>query len=397
MRNHIHRIEWLLVIVPGALVVLAVAVVVVSPRLDQPSPPAALPLEPGETETMRARVVEILEEGTVESADGPEQPYQRLLVRIESGSMAGQQIVVEEGVTTIIGDQRLFEPGDAVFLERTVGPREDRFYVSDAVRLVPLLFLVLLFVALVAGVGRWKGVRSLGGTVFSLAVIFGFILPQIVAGRDPVLVSVVGAVLLLSVSTYLTYGVNLKAHAAVAGMALSLTLTGALARLFVGWARLGGMGMEESSFLVLELGSGVNLRGLVLGGIIIGSLGVLDDVCVGQSSAIFELVRANRELSWLDLFRSSLNIGTDHIAAMVNTLLLAYVGGAMPLMLAFIIYQEPLLQRINREPIAEEIVRTLAGSCGLVLAVPITSLIATSLAHWFVQRQDPKATHQSAQ
>ena len=392
-----HRIEWLLVVVLAVLVALAVAVVVVTPWLGQPPPPAAEPLAPGETETMRARVVEILEEGRIELVDGHAQPYQRLLVRVEGGSMAGQQIVVEEGVTNIIGDQRLFQPGDSVFLERTAGPGEDRFYISDAVRLVPLLFLALLFVTLVVSVGRWKGVRSLGGTVFSLGVIFGFILPQIVAGRDPVVVSIVGAVLLLSVSTYLTYGVNLKAHAAVAGMALSLTLTGVLARFFVGWSRLGGMGMEESSFLVLELGSGINLRGLVLGGIIIGSLGVLDDVCVGQSSAIFELLRANRELSWLDLFRSSLNIGTDHIAAMVNTLLLAYVGGAMPLMLAFIIYQEPLLQRINREPIAEEIVRTLAGSCGLVLAVPITSLIATSLARWFAQRQDAKTTHQDAQ
>lgn len=386
-----RRIEWFLVVALAALVVVAVAVVVVAPRLGQQRPSGDVPLEPGETETMRARVVEVLEEGGLEQG---EEPYQHLLVHIDTGSMAGREVVVEEGVTRIIGQQRLFEPGDRVFVERTVGSGEDRFYISDAVRLAPLLFLVLLFIALVVVVGRWKGVRSLGGTLFSLAVIFGFILPQIVAGRDPVLVSIVGSILLLSVSTYLTYGMNLKAHAAVAGMVLSLTLTGALAHLFVGWSRLGGMGMEESSFLVMELGSDINLRGLVLGGIIIGSLGVLDDVCVGQASAIFELIRANRELSWLDLFRRSLNIGTDHIAAMVNTLLLAYVGGAMPLMLAFMIYQEPFLRRINREPIAEEIVRTLAGSCGLVLAVPITSVIASFLASRFIQWQETKGRDQ---
>jgi uncharacterized membrane protein len=235
-------------------------------------------------------------------------------------------------------------------------------------------------------VGRWKGLRSLGGSLFSLAMIFAFVLPQIVAGRNPVGISIVGSILMLSVSTYLTYGVNLKAHAAVAGMFLSLTLTGVLAWLFVGWTRLSGMGMEESAFLVMAFGSDINLRGLVLGGIIIGSLGVLDDICVGQASAVFELINANPELSWLDLFRSSLNIGTDHIAAMVNTLLLAYVGGAMPLMLAFTIYRESLLRRINREPIAEEIVRTLAGSTGLVLAVPITGLIASLLARWTIRR-----------
>jgi len=386
-----RRMEWLLVVALAALVVLAVAIVVVAPRLGQQRPPADVPLEPGETETMRGRVVEVLEEGGLEQG---EEPYQHLLVHVETGSMAGREVVVEEGVTRIIGQQRLFEPGDRVFVERTAGRGEDRFYISDAVRLAPLLFLVFLFIALVVAVGRWKGVRSLGGTLFSLAVIFGFILPQVVAGRDPVLVSIVGSILLLSVSTYLTYGMNLKAHAAVAGMVLSLTLTGALAHLFVGWSRLSGMGMEESSFLVMELGSGINLRGLVLGGIIIGSLGVLDDVCVSQASAVFELIRANRELGWLDLFRRSLNIGTDHIAAMVNTLLLAYVGGAMPLMLAFMIYQEPLLRRINREPIAEEIVRTLAGSCGLVLAVPITSVIASLLASRFIQWQEAKGRDQ---
>jgi uncharacterized membrane protein len=377
-----RRLEWLLVVALAALVVLAAAIVVVGPQLVQRSSRPDQSLEPGETETMSAQVVEVLEESTIELGDGSTQPYQRLVVRIETGSMAGREVVVEEGAMNIINQGRLFEPGDRVFLERAAGPEEDRFYISDVMRLGPLLFIVLLFVVLVVTVGRWKGVRSLGGTLFSLAVIFAFILPQIVAGRDPVAVSIVGSILLLSVSTYLTYGVNLKAHAAVAGMALSLTLTGGLAWLFVGWARLTGMGVEESSFLVMEFGSDINLRGLVLGGIIIGSLGVLDDVCVGQASAVFELVGANRELSWLELFRSSLNIGTDHIAAMVNTLLLAYVGGAMPLILAFTIYQEPLLRRVNREPIAEEIVRTLAGSSGLVLAVPITGLIASSLAGW---------------
>jgi uncharacterized membrane protein len=335
---------------------------------------------------MPARVVEVLEEGVIELDEGTTRPYQRLVVRVEGGSMAGQEIVVEEGTANIIGKDRLFEPGDRVFLERAVGLEEDRFYISDVMRFGPLLAVLALFISLVVVVGRWKGLRSLGGSLFSLAVIFGFILPQIVAGQNPVGVSIIGSIVLLSVSTYLTYGVNFKAHAAVMGMVISLALTGGLAWLFVQWTRLTGMGMEQSAFLVVELGPDIDLRGLVLGGIIIGSLGVLDDVCVGQASAIFELVNANREMSWLDLFRSSLNIGTDHIAAMVNTLLLAYVGGAMPLMLAFLIYQEPLWRRINREPIAEEIVRTLVGSTGLVLAVPITGLIASLLARRMVAR-----------
>ena len=392
-----RRLEWLLLVLLAVLVVLAVGIVIVAPRLGQSSSPPDQPLEPGETETMPAQVVEVLEQGTLELGDGATQPYQRLVVRVEAGSMAGEEVVVEEGAVNVISEGRLLEPGDRVFLERAAGLEDDRFYISDVMRLGPLLFIVLFFVVLVVVVGRWKGVRSLGGTLFSLTVIFAFILPQIVSGRDPVLVSIVGSVILLSVSTYLTYGINLKAHAAVAGMALSLALTGGLAWLFVTWARLTGMAVEESAFLVMEFGSNINLRGLVLGGIIIGSLGVLDDICVGQASAVFELIGANRELSWLELFRSSLNIGTDHIAAMVNTLLLAYVGGAMPLMLAFTIYQEPLLRRINREPIAEEIVRTLAGSSGLVLAVPITGLLASLLARWSIRRKQTKGQEAHAE
>ena len=371
------------------LVVLAVVVVVVVPSLGPATAPSEPAAAPGETETLSARVIEVLEEGTIDLGESSTQPFQRLLLRVESGSLAGQEVVVEEGTVNIISQERLFRPGDRVYLQRAVGPNGDRFYVSDFVRTTPLVLIAVLFLGLVVLVGRGRGLRSLVGTLFSLVVIFAFVLPQIIAGNDPVVVSVAGSIVLLAISTYLIYGWNPKAHAAVVGMMLSLVLTGVLAWLFVGWTRLTGLSMEESSYLVMELGAGLNFRGLVLGGIIIGSLGVLDDICVGQASAVFELVNANRDLSWTELFRSSLNIGRDHIAAMVNTLLLAYVGAAMPLMLVFSIYQEPLWRRINREPIAEEIVRTLVGSVGLVLAVPITGLVASLMARWAVRREGP--------
>jgi uncharacterized membrane protein len=374
----------------AVLVVLAVVVIVVVPRLGLPSPSPEPTIASGETETLSARVIEVLEEGTIDLGAGSTQPFQRLLLRVESGSLTGQEVIVEEGTVNIISQERLFRPGDRVYLQRAVGPDGDRFYVSDFVRTTPLVLIAALFFGLVVLIGRGRGLRSLAGTLFSLIVIFAFVLPQIIAGRDPVTVSVIGSILLLAVSTYLVYGWNPKAHAAVVGMMLSLVLTGGLAWLFVGWTRLTGLSVEESSYLVMELGAGLNFRGLVLGGIIIGSLGVLDDICVGQASAVFELVNANRNMSWTELFRSGLNIGRDHIAAMVNTLLLAYVGAAMPLMLVFSIYQEPLWRRINREPIAEEIVRTLVGSIGLVLAVPIVCLVASLMARWAVRREEGK-------
>ncbi len=368
------------------LVLLAAAVIIITPRLKPSSPTTEEPVALGETETYTARVVEILDEGTVDLGDGRTQPYQRLLLRVENGPLAGQEVEVEEGTVNIINSERLFRPGDRVFLQRVPSPNGDRFYISDFVRTAPLFWIGVLFLGLVLLIGRGSGLRSLTGTLFSLVVVFFFILPQIVKGRDPVTVSIIGSTVLLAVSTYLVYGWNSKAHAAVIGMLVSLVLTGLLAWLFVGWTRLTGMSAEESAYLVLELGADLNFRGLVLGGIIIGALGVLDDICIGQSSAIFELANANRTLSWQQLFRRSLNIGRDHIAAMVNTLLLAYVGASLPLMLVFTIYQEPLWQRVNREPIAEEIVRTLVGSVGLVLAVPITSLFASWLARWEIKK-----------
>jgi uncharacterized membrane protein len=357
------------------------------PSVSESAPPVASesgqPTVLSEDETLTARVVEVLEEGIVDLDIAGVHPYQRLLLHVERGSLAGQEVVVEHGTFTTITEERLLHPGDRVYLER-VG---DRLYISDYVRTGPLFWIVALFMGLVVLVGRGKGLRSLVGTLFSLLVIFAFVVPQILAGWDPVTVSVIGSIVMLTVSTYLAYGWNPKAHAAVAGMMLSLVLTGVLAWLLVGWTRLTGMGTEENVYLMMELGSGVKLRGLVLAGIIIGSLGVLDDICVGQASAVFELIKVNRDLDWMELFRHSLNIGRDHIAATVNTLLLAYMGASLPLMLVFTIYQEPFLQRINREPIAEEIVRTLAGSIGLILAVPITGLIAGLLARWMVRRE----------
>ncbi len=369
------------------LVVLAVAIVVVLPRLGQQPSPTEQPLAPGETETMAARVVEVLEEGTIEMDGGGTLPYQRLLLRVEGGSLAGQEMEVEEGTVNIISQDRLFHVGDRVYLERAVGSDGDRFYISDFERTGPLFWIVTLFVGLVVLVGRGKGLRSLVGTLFSMVVIFTFIVPQIIAGQDPVVVSIAGSIVLLAVSNYLIYGWNPRAHAAVAGMVLSLVLTGVLAWLFVGWARLTGLS-EEGGYLVLELGPGINLQGLVLGGIIIGAMGALDDVCVAQVSVVFELLDANPDLEWVDLFRRAFNVGRDHIAAMVNTLVLAYTGASLPLLLAFTLYQEPLWRRVNREPIAEEIVRTLVGSMGLVMAAPITSLIASLLACWIVRREE---------
>lgn len=343
-------------------------------------------LAPGESQLVRAQVLEVLEEGLIGEGE-LSQPYQLLRVRLLEGSFEGVEIDVEYGALSLTSEKRMFRQGDRVLLEHVRSPDgEDIFGLADYVRTGPLLWLTLLFAVATLLLSGWQGIRSLLGMGVSLAVIIGFIVPQILAGRNPVFIAIVGSVVMMAVGLYLVYGWGSKTHVAVAGLFCSLVFTGLLAAWFVGWARLSGFGAEEAGFLRIA-GVQVDPQGLLLAGIIIGTLGALDDIAVGQSSSIFELSKANPSLGWGDLFRRGMVIGRDHIAAMVNTLLLAYVGAALPLVLLFSVYAESFGITLNREIIAEEIVRTLVGSLGLLAGVPLTSLIAALSARRRQQHQ----------
>lgn len=334
-------------------------------------------IAPDDTQTVEARVVRVIETGTIAIAPNHRQPFQRLELEIVSGPLRGERAQVEYGVLDVSSEERLFRQGDHVLV--TVTPRPEGGYVwmiTDIVRTGALAALGIVFVAFAILVSGWKGVRALVSLAISFVILLGFVLPQILAGRDPVLVSVVGSLVLLAITLYLTQGWRLKTHAALMGVCITLILTGVLAALAVHLTRLSGFGSEEAMFLQTA-GVAVNLRGILLAGMIVGALGVLDDVIVGQASAVMELADANPALDWRELYRRAMNIGQDHIAATINTLVLAYVGAAMPVLLLFQIYPEPWLQTLNREMIAEEIVRTLVGSLGLIAAVPITTLIAS--------------------
>jgi uncharacterized membrane protein len=332
-------------------------------------------------ETLEGRVVEVLAEEELVIAEQA-QPVQRVLVEITRGSQRGQRIEVLHGETTVLAEGTRVAAGDRVLLERAGGPNGEQYYISDFVRWPALLGLTLLFAIAAILVGRSVGLRALLSMGISVLGIGVFIIPGIMAGHDPLLVCLFGALLLMTASLYLTYGWTWKTHTALAGLTLSLLATALLSLLFVRLAHLAGFGSEEAGFLAYLGQIQVDLRGVLLGGIIVGAVGVIDDVAVGQASATFELHRANPQLGWPQLFRHSMVIGRDHIASMTNTLLLAYVGASLPLFLLMAGLDVPLAQTLNREFIAEEIVRTLAGSLGLILAVPVTSL----LAGWVAQR-----------
>jgi uncharacterized membrane protein len=335
------------------------------------------------SETMEGRVVQVLSEEQ-RSSSGPVQPVQRVLVEITTGSQQGQTVQIEHGVTTVTAESRRVKAGDRVLIEYSRGPAGEYYYISDFVRLPSLLVLALMFATAAVVVGRWVGLRSLVSMGLSVLVIALFILPRLGDGQSPVPVCITGALLLMTPSLYLVYGWNWKTHSALLGMTISLIATSLLALLFAHWSRLTGFGSDEAAFLVTSSQAQIDMRGLALGGIILGTLGVLDDVTVGQASTVFELKHANPALSWQGLFRHAMTIGRDHIASMINTLMMAYVGAALPLFLLMSTSGAPLTQTLNREFLAEEIVRTLVGSLGLILAVPITSLIASLLVERYV-------------
>ena len=330
-------------------------------------------------ETLEGRVVEVLSEEEVLVAESM-QPVQRVMVEITRGSQKGQRVEILHGQASMLTEGTRVRSGDRVLLEYDTGPEGEQFYITDFVRFPALLGLTLLFAAATVAVGRWVGLRALVSMGVSVLTIAGFIIPGIMSGHDPLFVCTVGSLLLMTASLYLVYGWTWKTHTALTGLTISLVVTALLAVLFTRLAHLAGLGSEEAGFLV-HLGQiQIDLQGVLLGGIVFGAVGVLDDVAVGQASATFELSQANPQLRWKELFRHSMVIGRDHIASMTNTLLLAYVGASLPLFLLMASLNIPLAQTLNREFIAEEIVRTLVGSLGLILAVPVTSLLAGLMA-----------------
>jgi len=331
-------------------------------------------------DTVRAEVLQIIEEGQIDLG-GSFQTYQIARVNILEGPYEGIPMEIDYGRRQVRPDDYLLEPGDRILVSLT--KTQDNVinaYFADYVRTTPILWLTLIFAISIILISQWKGVRALVSMAFSLYIIIGYIIPQILTGNDPLRVSIVGSMMLLGVSLYLTYGWTLKTHAAVVSMVLVLLLTGALSGLFVVFAKLNGTGDENVMFLMQLMESPINLRGLLLGGMIIGALGVLDDLVTTQASAVFELHHANPNLGFRGLYNAAMRIGQDHVAATVNTLVLAYAGASLPMMLMFSLGQGDYGYLVNFSFIAEEIVRTLVGSLGLIAAVPITTTIAIFLA-----------------
>jgi uncharacterized membrane protein len=336
-------------------------------------------------EFYRGEVIEVLADRTEEYAPGFVDRIQDLRVRITSGAEKGQVVTVSQNFHAGMNDYRAADPGDRLVLYKNhLADGSIQYYVSDRMRLGTLIWVLLGFAAVAVFFGRRKGLGALLGLVFSIAVLTLYVVPRIVAGGNPLLVTLIGTFIIACVSLFLAHGWNRRTWVALASTLATLAVATGLAQLLVHVADLFGQGTEEAFYLQVGSNGTINLQGLLLAGIVIGTLGVLDDITTAQTAVVGELRQANPNLRFGELYRRALVVGREHIASLVNTLVLAYAGAALPLFIIFTVSREvPLWVTLNSELVAEEFVRTIVGSGSLILAVPI----ATVMAAHFLQKE----------
>jgi uncharacterized membrane protein len=349
-------------------------------------------------ETESARVVGVFE---VDCRAPGARGCLRVRIKLLSGPEEGRVTGFTAG--NVAGDAR-FSVGDRVRVIRSGlpasaeigGVRADPYAFSDFERRSPLLWLAVAFCALVLITGRLQGLRALLGLAASLAIVLFFVVPAILDGGPPSEIALFGSLAVMLVTIPLAHGLGPKTVAACLGTTASLFITLALADAFIGFAHLTGLSSEEAIYL-RAIGENVSLQGLLLAGMVIGALGVLDDLTVSQASTVMALRRANPSLQFRPLFKQALSVGHDHIAATVNTLVLAYAGASLPVLLIFTLGGTPFGDAVNNEAVATQIVATLVGSIGLIAAVPITTglaaLLATQLADSSLDQVEPAHVH----
>ena len=358
-------------IIGGIAVTTAIALVILWPGEADTELAAGLAAP-----TDRAEVTEV--------AEGPCPPPQpgncaRASIRLDSGADDGAAASLALGATTL--DPGL-AVGDAIRVSRAApapGANSPSYTFVDFERRSPMLWLAIAFAALVIAFGRLRGALSLVGLAASLGIVVLFVIPAILDGTSPLAVAIVGSLAVMLLTISLAHGLGPKSLAAMLGTTVSLVLVAVLALAFTEITHLTGLASEESALLQINEVD-VSFEGLLLAGMVIAALGVLDDVTVSQASTVLALRRANPGLGAGELYRRAIDVGRDHVSATVNTLVLAYVGASLPVLLLFGSGELGFVDAVNVELVAQEVVGTLVGSIGLIAAVPITTALAAKLA-----------------
>ncbi|MFE7796791.1 YibE/F family protein [Nocardia sp. NPDC057440] len=322
--------------------------------------------------------------------DKPEAPRnnaytcQRSLITIDSGPHKGNHTLLEIAPGPGQPDLRA---GDHIRLVRQTDPNGTPMYsFEDYSRGLPLLLIVLVFVVVIVAVARWRGLRALLGLIFAFAVLVGFLLPALLDGKPAIPVALVSGALILYAVLYLAHGVNLRTSSALLGTLTSMVLAAVLSWVAIETTHLTGLSEEQNTNVATYI-QHVSITGLLLAGFIIGSLGVLNDVTITQASAAFELAALDESASRRDVFTAAMRVGRDHIASTVYTLVLAYAGGALPLLLLFSVAGRSIRDVLTGDAVAIEIARSAVGGIALALSVPLTTGIAVMLARPFGGKQ----------
>lgn len=324
---------------------------------------------------MCGEVTDITEEFENDIA-GEKTPAQRVKIEITSGSEKGTNREIEHGVVTTIMEEEKVEVGDQLVIAKMQTYDGEEYYIVEQYRLPALMWLLVIFFVIAVLVGARRGLMAIIGLAASITILAFVVARPILDGKNPLLWSVVGAILITFVSLYIAHGFRKTTHVAAASTLLSLGLAVGLSSAAVALTHLFGIGSEEAFLLQNGIYGNINVHGLLLGGIMIGTLGVLDDVTTSQSAAIEQIHLADPTLSWKQLYRRGILVGREHIASLINTLVLAYAGASFALFVILMANAKPWWVVFNSEMIAEEVVRTLVGSTVLILSVPLVTLFA---------------------
>jgi uncharacterized membrane protein len=324
----------------------------------------------------KGKVTEVVFEQVDEIPNG-KSISQQLKVVITDAPKSGQEVVIDHTAILDKAGSVQYKAGDKVVLGQLPNEIYDEFVIIDKYRLPGVYIVVTVFLILAIVVGRKRGLTSLVGLGITGCILMLFIAPQILSGKDPFLVALVGAGAIILVSMFISHGFNRRIQISAVSTILTLIITAVMAYVFVYISKLFGFGQSDAFLLETGFLGSINLQGVLLAGIIISVLGVLDDVTTAQTAAIEELHKTDSTLSLKSLYQKGLSIGREHIASLINTLILVYAGAALPLFLLLTLQKsQPLWVLLNSEFIAEELVRSLVGSTTLILAVPISTLLA---------------------
>ncbi len=306
---------------------------------------------------------------------------QNLTMEILDKDKKGEIIVVDNGGGADLQESQIYKKGDILIIVKTKVGEDDQYYVQDRYRLPGLLGMIAVFLVLTIIFARKQGIGSIIGLIASIGILIGYLVPALLGGQNPVLVTFIASIAIITLTLFISHGFRVRTFISFVAMNITLGLAYGISVLFVYMAHMFGVGNEDTFYLASISTVDLDLRGILLAGVMIGMLGVLDDVTVAQAATIDEIKRANPKTRFKQLYAAGMSVGRDHIASLVNTLALAYVGSSLPLFLLLYINSAniPIWVTLNSEFIAQELIRTMAGSIAIVLAVPITSLIAAKV------------------